>query len=232
MIFRARASSVVGRLGRRGSSTRSCRNNIANDRNPSSSPFPASPSTAAAFATSAPSSSSFLVPPSRSDRVLLGCVSYDPAVATIWDGMRRHLRGPKGGVPDFDYVLFTNYEAQVAALLDGHVDVAWNGPVAHVMAEDLAYSRFAEGGEGRDRDGGGSDDGPPPALVRSVGMRDCDRDFRSVALVRKDCDGDPISPSTPAAIAFAGRKVATGTVDSPQGHVVPVDWIRHGCGLT
>eukprot|EP00285_Hemiselmis_virescens_P009723 CAMPEP_0173391798 /NCGR_PEP_ID=MMETSP1356-20130122/18592_1 /TAXON_ID=77927 ORGANISM="Hemiselmis virescens, Strain PCC157" /NCGR_SAMPLE_ID=MMETSP1356 /ASSEMBLY_ACC=CAM_ASM_000847 /LENGTH=870 /DNA_ID=CAMNT_0014349487 /DNA_START=72 /DNA_END=2685 /DNA_ORIENTATION=+ len=103
----------------------------------------------------------FLTPPAREDQVMLGCVSYDPAVGTIWEGMRQYMIG-EGGVPGFDFVLFTNYEAQVSALLGGVIDIAWNGPLAHVLAQ----SRH-------------------PGLV-SLGMRDVDCDFRTVCLARRD----------------------------------------------
>ena len=117
-------------------------------------------------------------------------------------------------------MLFTNYEAQVAALLEGHVDVAWNGPVAHVAAEDLAAAAQREGG----RD---------VALVQSCGMRDVDRDFRSVALVRRDRLPDDADGGAGqrAEDVLAGATVATGASDSPQGHLVPVDWLVHARGV-
>jgi dimethylaniline monooxygenase (N-oxide forming) len=90
--------------------------------------------------------------------VVMGCVCYDPAVGDIWAGIKTFLKGQ--GVP-FDYVLFTNYEAQVRSLVNGHIDVAWNGPLAHVMTEELS-----------------------PSVV-SLGMRDVDRDAQSVVVVRK-----------------------------------------------
>ena len=89
--------------------------------------------------------------------VVMGCVCYDPAVGDIWSGIKGYLIGR--GVP-FDYVLFTNYEAQIRSLVNGHIDAAWNGPIAHVMTEELA-----------------------PGNVVSLGMRDVDRDFQSVVVV-------------------------------------------------
>jgi ABC-type phosphate/phosphonate transport system substrate-binding protein len=159
--------------------------------------------------------SQFLVPPSRKDRLLLGCVSYNPSVTTIWDGMKQYLRSSLGGnLPNFDYALFTNYETQVAALLDGSIDVAWNGPVAHVMAEDMA---------------GGGDDRQYPSFVRSVGMRDVDCNFRTVALIRRDClpSHDDINVSSSISTLFAGKTISMGSMDSPQGYIVPVGWIEN-----
>ena len=153
----------------------------------------------------------FLVPPSPKHRLLMGCVAYDPAVGEIWDGIKEYLASSSGGnLPHFDYVLFTNYEQQVSALVEGHIDVAWNGPVAHVMAEDLAADR------------------QDVALVESCGMRDVDRDFRSVALIKRECltEGDQGSVS-----ALTGQTIATGSTDSPQGHLVPVDWLVNTIGI-
>jgi hypothetical protein len=76
-------------------------------------------------------------PPSRRETVLLGCVSYDPSVGEIWGQLKSHFVNT-GGVPNFDYVLFSNYEQQVRALLDSHIDISWNGPIAHVMSEERA----------------------------------------------------------------------------------------------
>jgi phosphonate transport system substrate-binding protein len=71
--------------------------------------------------------------------VLLGAVAYDPKVVTIWDGFRFWLRDSAG--LDFDYVLYSNYERQVADLVDGRIDAAWNSPLAWVRARRLAAVR-------------------------------------------------------------------------------------------
>eukprot|EP00930_Biecheleria_cincta_P083283 TRINITY_DN72889_c0_g1_i1.p1 TRINITY_DN72889_c0_g1~~TRINITY_DN72889_c0_g1_i1.p1 ORF type:complete len:830 (-),score=157.23 TRINITY_DN72889_c0_g1_i1:147-2267(-) len=132
--------------------------------------------------------------PRREDQVLMGAVSYDPAVSSIWEGMRSYLNA--AGCP-FDFVLFTNYEQQVRALLDGHIDIAWNGPVAHVMTQRAA----GEGGS------------------VSLGMRDCDRDFKIVIVARKDA-------KICSASDLHTKLVATGASDSPQACVVPVQWLK------
>jgi ABC-type phosphate/phosphonate transport system substrate-binding protein len=61
----------------------------------------------------------------------------------------------------FDFVLFTSYERQLESLLNGDIDVAWNGPLAHVRLRRVA------------RD------------VVSLGMRDVDRDFVSYIVSTK-----------------------------------------------
>jgi phosphonate transport system substrate-binding protein len=96
--------------------------------------------------------------------LVMGAVAYDAKVVTIWDGFRDWFRSR--GL-DFDYVLYSNYERQVEALVAGHVDVAWNSPLAWVRA-----ARMAE--------------------VRAVAMRDSDCDLTSVVVVRADSDiGSP-----------------------------------------
>ena len=92
--------------------------------------------------------------------LVMGAVAYDAKVVTIWDGFREWFRSR--GL-DFDYVLYSNYERQVEALVAGHVDVAWNSPLAWVRAARLAS-------------------------VRAVAMRDSDCDLTSVVVVRADSD--------------------------------------------
>ncbi len=92
--------------------------------------------------------------------LLMGAVAYDPKVVTIWEGFREWFAGE--GL-DFDYVLYSNYERQVEALLAGHVHVAWNSPLAWVRAARSAP-------------------------VRAVAMRDTDCDLTSVVVVRADSD--------------------------------------------
>jgi phosphonate transport system substrate-binding protein len=134
--------------------------------------------------------------------MLLGAVAYDPKVVTIWDGFRAWLRGP-GGL-DFDYLLYSNYERQVADLLDGNIAVAWNSPLAWVRARRLAAARGA--------------------TLTPVTMRDTDCDLRSVVAVRAD---SPVR----SLHGLAGRVVATGAVDSPQATLLPLSLLR-SAGLT
>lgn len=129
--------------------------------------------------------------------LLLGAVAYDPKVVTIWDGFRAWLRGP-GGL-DFDYLLYSNYERQVSDLVEGHIDVAWNSPLAWVRARRLAASRGA--------------------TLTPVTMRDTDCDLRSVVAVRADSPVRSLHD-------LAGRVVATGAVDSPQATLLPLSLLR------
>jgi ABC-type phosphate/phosphonate transport system substrate-binding protein len=86
----------------------------------------------------------------------MGAVAYDPKVVTIWEGFRRWFADH--GLA-FDYLLYSNYERQVEDLVAGHIDAAWNSPLAWVRTRRLA------------------------AKARPVAMRDTDRDLTSVLVV-------------------------------------------------
>jgi ABC-type phosphate/phosphonate transport system substrate-binding protein len=122
----------------------------------------------------------------------MGAVAYDPKVVTIWDGFRDWFRAND---LVFDYVLYSNYERQVGALMDGAIHVAWNSPLAWIRAERLA--RAAGGRAG------------------AVAMRDTDCDLTSVVVVRAGSGIDDVA-------ALAGRTVAVGAVDSPQATLIPL----------
>jgi len=137
--------------------------------------------------------------PKRPGTLVLGAVAYAPKVVTIWEGFKDYFI--RHGLL-FDYILFSNYEAQVEALLDGQCDVAWNSPLAWVRAGRLAQARGAH--------------------VRALAMRDTDCDLTSVIVVRAG------SPVARVADLF-GKLVAVGAIDSPQATLIPLDYLRaHG----
>lgn len=123
--------------------------------------------------------------------LVLGAVAYDPKVVTIWEGFRGYLNAH--GFP-FDYVLFSNYERQVDALLAGAIDAAWNSPLAWLRAQ----RRAAEAG----------------VCVRPLCMRDTDCDNWSVVVVRA---GSGIASLG----GLRGKRVAMGADDSPQARLLP-----------
>lgn len=63
--------------------------------------------------------------------ILVGAVMYDPKVAVIWDVITKFFHD--AGC-EMDCVFYTNHELQVRAPLAGHVDIAWNSPIAWVDA--------------------------------------------------------------------------------------------------
>ena len=136
--------------------------------------------------------------------LVIGAVSYCEYVASIWKGMARHFA--RQGL-DVDFVLFTSYERQNAALLRGEVDVAWSGPLAHAR-----LVRLAAAAPGRRR-----------AAVVPLGMRDVDRGFATHVVARADAGIERLED-------LAGRRVAAGTVDSPQAYVLPLAQLRAQLG--
>jgi phosphonate transport system substrate-binding protein len=124
--------------------------------------------------------------------LLLGVVAYDPKVVTIWEGFKAYFacQGLR-----MDYVLYSNYERQVEALIDGHIHVAWNSPLAWLRARRLAAVRGLE--------------------ARAIAMRDTDCELTSVVVVRED---GPVKKVTD----LKGRVVAVGAVDSPQATLLPL----------
>ncbi|HEX8618612.1 MAG TPA: PhnD/SsuA/transferrin family substrate-binding protein [Thermoanaerobaculia bacterium] len=127
------------------------------------------------------------------DTILLGAVAYDPKVVTIWEGIRDYFN--ESGTP-MDFALFSNYERQVESLLSGHIDVAWNTPLAHVRVKQ--------------RTGGAS---------LSLGMRDSDRDFHAKIIVRTDAGITSLQD-------LHGKRLAVGSRDSTQARVLPLHFLR------
>ena len=93
------------------------------------------------------------------DRVMVGAVVYDPKVVPIWEGIREYFADAPVGM---DFVLFSNYEAQVDALLAGRIDIAWNTNLAYIRTS------LATGGD-----------------CRVLAMRDTDVAFFTTLVGRK-----------------------------------------------
>jgi phosphonate transport system substrate-binding protein len=129
---------------------------------------------------------------SRDDTILVGAVAYHPRIVTIWEGFREYFAAQ--GVPT-DYLLYSNYERLVDALLSGDVDIAWNTNTAYVAAEERI------GGD-----------------AQVLGMRDVDADFRTVIVTRR---GEGLD--TPAALA--GRRLALGSRDSGHAAILPLHYL-------
>lgn len=125
--------------------------------------------------------------------IFLGAVAYDPKVVTIWEGMREYFR--EQNVP-MDFALFSNYERQVETLLQGHIDIAWNTPLAHVLVKLRTGRRSL-----------------------SLGMRDTDCGFHSKIIVRRDAGIRDLS-------GLAGSTLAVGSRDSTQARVLPLYFLR------
>lgn len=119
----------------------------------------------------------------------IGAVAYDPKVVTIWEGFKAYFQG-RG--MEIDYILYSNYDAQVDAMLSGAIDVAWNSPLAWVRSQLETRGRCQ-------------------ALV----MRDTDRDLTTLVLVRKNSGLTTLAD-------LKGKVVAVGASDSPQATLIPL----------
>ena len=126
---------------------------------------------------------------SKKAALRVGAVAYDPKVVTIWEGFIPYFE--RRGVP-IDYVLYSSYDAQVAANLGGEVEVAWNSPLAWVKTQLVSDGQ-----------------------CRAVAMRDSDRDLTTKILVRKDANFTSVAD-------LKGKTIAVGASDSPQATLIPL----------
>lgn len=127
--------------------------------------------------------------PTNKRLLRVGAVAYDPKVVTIWEGFKAHFE--KRGAP-IDYVLYSNYDAQVEANLAGEIDVAWNSPLAWVKSQLVSQGR-----------------------CRALAMRDTDRDLTTKILVRKNSAITSLAD-------LKGKTIAVGASDSPQATLIPL----------
>jgi ABC-type phosphate/phosphonate transport system substrate-binding protein len=89
-------------------------------------------------------------------------------------------------------VFYSTYELQVAALVAGEIDLAWNSPLAWIDAQ---------------RQTGGT--------CRAIAMRDTDRDRVTHLVVRRDGGIYRVDD-------LRQRTVALGALDSPQATLLPL----------
>lgn len=95
-----------------------------------------------------------------------------------------------------DYVFYSNYELMVEALIGKHIHIAWNSPLAWVDAQRRTNDR-----------------------CRALAMRDTDRDRVTHWVVRKESGFSQLGD-------LKNKTVATGAIDSPQAHLLPLLHLR------
>lgn len=125
--------------------------------------------------------------------IVVGSVAYDPKIVTIWDIIRDYFND--NGVR-LDYVLFSNYEAQIEYLLSGKIDIAWNTNVAWVRTYELSNKK-----------------------AQALLMRDTDVDFKSVFITKANGGIKSISD-------LKGRKFGLGSADSAQAAILPLKYLE------
>jgi ABC-type phosphate/phosphonate transport system substrate-binding protein len=125
--------------------------------------------------------------------VRIGAVAYAPSAVTVFDNIKRYFAKTDLKI---DYVLYSNYDALVDALKAGHIDIAWNTPLAHARYHLLC-------------------DGQSQTLV----MRDVDCDFRCKLVVRKES-------GIKALADLAGKKIALGSREAAEATVLPLHYFQ------
>lgn len=125
--------------------------------------------------------------------LLVGAVAYSANVVPIWEGIRDYFADSPAPM---DFVLFSNYERQVEALLAGHIDIAWNTNVAWIRTLR--------------RTGG---------TAVALATRDTDLVFTTVMVGRAGSGLDGLD-------ALRGKRVALGSRDSGQARILPLHFLR------
>ncbi len=120
-----------------------------------------------------------------SAKILIGAVAYDPKVVAIWEIIRDYSKEKDF---ELDYVLFSNYEAQVDALLSGKIDMAWNTNVAWLRVKKTNPN------------------------ARAILMRDTDVDFTTVFIANEDKNFKTLAVLKGKKVAFGSRDSAQAYV--------------------
>jgi phosphonate transport system substrate-binding protein len=129
----------------------------------------------------------------------LGAVAYHPRIVTIWERFRTYFAD--AGVPT-DYILFSNYERLVDAVLDETVEIGWNTNTAYVALDHRAQGR-----------------------TQILGMRDVDRDWATVLVTRKGQVPGSVAE-------LSGRVLALGSRDSGHAAILPLHYLaREGLDI-
>ncbi|OLB76181.1 MAG: phosphate ABC transporter substrate-binding protein [Actinobacteria bacterium 13_2_20CM_2_71_6] len=128
-----------------------------------------------------------------SKSLIVGAVAYTPNVVPIWEGIRDYFADSPAPM---DFVLFSNYGRQVDALIDGHIDIAWNTNLAWVRTV------LQTGG-----------------ACRALAMRDTDLAFATVLVTRP---GTGLRDLTD----LKSRRLALGSRDSAQAAILPVHYLH------
>ena len=126
--------------------------------------------------------------------IKIGVVAYDPKVVTIWEGIKDYFTARDIAM---DFVLFSNYDAQVDALLDGWIDIAWNTNIAYVKVHRRTAGKCAV-----------------------LAMRDVDVGFTTKIIANTKSGVNKIED-------LRGKRFVLGSRDSAQAAILPQYFLRH-----
>ena len=122
----------------------------------------------------------------------MGAVAYHPRIVTIWEAFLEHF--DREGLST-DYILYSNYERLVEAVLAADVEIGWNTNTAFVALEQQL------GGE-----------------ARILGMRDIDAQFATLIVTRRGEAFDEVGELT-------GKRLALGSRDSGHAAILPLHYL-------
>ena len=128
-----------------------------------------------------------------SNVIKVGVVAYDPKVVTIWEGIKDYFTAR--GIA-MDFILFSNYDAQVDALLDGWIDIAWNTNLAYVKVHRRTAGKCGV-----------------------LAMRDVDVGFTSRIIAGTGTGIESIRD-------LKGKRFALGSRDSGQAAILPEYFLK------
>ncbi len=131
--------------------------------------------------------------------VRIGAVASSPHTVTIFRGLTRYLHEN-----DFpcEYVLYSSYDSLVEALDRGHVDIAWNTPLAHARYHVKNQCQS-----------------------QTLVMRDIDFGVRSTLLARVDSGIETLQD-------LAGKRLLLGSSQAAEATVLPIyDLKKQGLDL-
>ena len=125
--------------------------------------------------------------------LVVGAVAYTANVVPIWEGIREYFRHSQAPM---DFVLFSNYERQVDALLSRQIDIGWNTNLAWVRCVGLTSGR-----------------------CRALAMRDTDLAFRTLFVSRTGAGFKGLE-------GLRRRRLALGSRDSAQAAILPIHFLQ------
>jgi len=129
-----------------------------------------------------------------SNVIQVGVVAYDPKVVTIWEGIKDYFTQRDIAM---DFVLFSNYDAQVNALLNRWIDIAWNTNLAYIKVHRLTSGKCGV-----------------------LAMRDVDVGFTSTIVAGTKTGIRNLQD-------LKGKRFALGSRDSAQAAILPVSFLKH-----
>jgi ABC-type phosphate/phosphonate transport system substrate-binding protein len=130
------------------------------------------------------------MPPRKT--ITVGVLAGAPSTITIWQYIREFFRGAP---VELDFVLYSSYARANAALLAGHIDVVWQGPLTHVQVLRQTGGR-----------------------CKGLAMRDTDVAFQSFIVARRDS-------GMRDAEGLRGKRLALGSEADSQASIMPLHYL-------